>query len=155
MVKALESAERRGGQSQDSISQSQYPSGSGDFNKQINVYKNMIFQRDEVINNLNDRLSKVPQASPGNKPQVKNQNTDDYDTLQFRTREITKENLTLKQENSTLQKIQHEQSKALQQLSNDNEYPMRMKALIDELRVQKDSYVKLKEKYSVHEKNSR
>ena len=46
-------------------------------------------------------------------------------------REITKENLTLKQENSTLQKIQHEQSKALQQLSNDNEYPMRMKALID------------------------
>jgi hypothetical protein len=32
---------------------------------------------------------------------------------------------------------------------------MRMKALIDELRVQKDSFVKLKEKFSVNEKNAR
>lgn len=32
---------------------------------------------------------------------------------------------------------------------------MRMKALIDELRVQKDSYIKLKDKHAVMDKNSR
>jgi hypothetical protein len=59
MVKALEKAERKGA-SQASISESQYiasNTGGGDISKQIAVYKQMIFQRDEVINGLNDKLA--------------------------------------------------------------------------------------------------
>lgn len=80
--------------------------------------------------------------------------SDDVERLKTRIIELSTENDALKLENSTQKKITHEQAKALTQISNDNEYPTRMKGLIDELRVQKDSYSKLKDKFNILERNS-
>lgn len=44
----------------------------------------------------------------------------------------------LKKDLLSAQRIQIDQSKALERITNENEFPQRMKGLIDELRVSKD-----------------
>ena len=53
------------------------------------------------------------------------------------------------------QRIQIEQSKALEKITNENEFPIRMKGLIDELRVEKDKNAKHKEQYRILDRNSK
>jgi hypothetical protein len=61
----------------------------------------------------------------------------------------------LKKDLISSQRIQIEQSKALEKITNENEFPTRMKSLIDELRVEKDKNLKLKETYRNLDRNSK
>jgi len=61
----------------------------------------------------------------------------------------------LKKDLISSQRIQIEQSKALEKITNENEFPTRMKSLIDELRVEKDKNLKLKETFRNLDRNSK
>lgn len=65
------------------------------------------------------------------------------------------QNQQLKKDLISSQRIQIEQSKALEKITNENEFPTRMKSLIDELRVEKDKNTKLKETYRNLDRNSK
>ena len=65
------------------------------------------------------------------------------------------QNQHLKKDLISSQRIQIEQSKALEKITNENEFPTRMKSLIDELRVEKDKNLKLKETYRNLDRNSK
>jgi hypothetical protein len=65
------------------------------------------------------------------------------------------QNQHLKKDLISSQRIQIEQSKALEKITNENEFPTRMKALIDELRVEKDKNQKLKETFRNLDRNSK
>ena len=53
------------------------------------------------------------------------------------------------------QRIQIEQSKALEKITNENEFPTRMKSLIDELRVEKEKNTKIKEAFRTLDRNAK
>ena len=53
------------------------------------------------------------------------------------------------------QRIQIEQSKALEKITNENEFPTRMKSLIDELRVEKEKNMKIKEAFRTLDRNAK
>ena len=68
---------------------------------------------------------------------------------------MKEENLDLKRELGSQKKVISDQSKALEKIESDNEFPQRMKMLIDELRMEKDKFSKLKDQYRTLDKSSR
>ena len=50
------------------------------------------------------------------------------------------QNQDLKKDLISAQRIQLEQSKALEKITNQNEFPSRIKSLIEELRVEKEKH---------------
>jgi len=67
---------------------------------------------------------------------------------------MKEENLDLKRELGSQKKVISDQSKALEKIESDNEFPQRMKMLIDELRMEKDKFSKLKDQYRTLDKSS-
>lgn len=55
----------------------------------------------------------------------------------------------------SLQKIQSDQGKALEKITNSNDYVQKIKALMDELKSTKDKYRELLEKHNKDEKTNR
>lgn len=70
---------------------------------------------------------------------------DHLDDIKDKLNKATSQNSYLKKDLISAQRIQIEQSKALEKITNENEFPIRMKGLIDELRVEKDKNTKHKE----------
>ena len=66
-----------------------------------------------------------------------------------------KENRELKQEIKTLQRIQEQQSKALDSITNENDYPQKIRTVTEDLRVQKEANRNLKTKLYEAEKQNR
>ena len=83
------------------------------------------------------------------------QGFEQIDALKDKLSQVMTQNQDLKKDLLSAQRIQIEQSKALERITNENEYPSRMKALIEELRVSKDLNIKLKDQYRNLDKNSK
>lgn len=53
-----------------------------------------------------------------------------------------------------MQRIQSDQGKALQRITNENDYPMKIKGLVEELRVAREKILALDERVKREEKNA-
>ena len=60
----------------------------------------------------------------------------------------------LKKEVRSVQRIQLDQGKALQRMTNENDYPQKIKNLMEELRVSRDRVIQLDERLKREEKSS-
>jgi seryl-tRNA synthetase len=74
--------------------------------------------------------------------------------LEDKLRESDQLIATLKKEIRGLQRIQNDQSKALQRVIGENEYPQRIQTLMDELRVAREKLLAYDERCKREEKNS-
>lgn len=61
-------------------------------------------------------------------------------------------NFELQKEVKSMQKIQMEQAKALEKITDENDYPMRIKAMVDELRCAKEHNKQLQTRLRQEEK---
>eukprot|EP00347_Sterkiella_histriomuscorum_P007381 403349157 len=75
--------------------------------------------------------------------------------LETNLKEAEKRNQELVREIKALQKIQNEQGKALDKITNQNDYNMKIKNLMDELKVTKEKYKEVDEKQRREEKTNR
>lgn len=99
-----------------------------------------IIRQKEVQSQAADSLIKELRAQNDKfrKKSFQKQGIRTLDQLLVQAKETEKENLQLRQEIGTLKRIQNQQTKALHDLTNVNDYPTKLRFLTDELRHFKD-----------------
>ena len=137
---------------------------------QIGALKQLIVQRDKKMQDLNqkvfemedDKISKyggqsvVSKSRPPLSPSKGyNANHDQLDEARNRLNMAKRQIEELKSELKSAKSIQIQQSKALTQLTNESEFPLKVKSLQEELRVAKDKNVKLTHHSTTVERNSK
>lgn len=105
----------------------------------------MVFQKDQIIRQLNEDLIDLNNTKAIKGISVAPKGYEHIDFMKSKLAMAHTEMKELKQDLVANKRIQIEQSKALEKLSNENDFPVRMKGLIDELRVEKDMNQKLKD----------
>ena len=112
----------------------------GGGSKSDSVYQQMIAERDHRILEMEKRYALLDRVKPKNAPPSRT-----LDEMKHTVETVQAENRDLKKQLSAHTKITHLQGKALDKITHENEYPQRMDALIEALRVEKDKTNKLRE----------
>ena len=107
----------------------------------------MVQQRDDAILRLNQRIHELEDRLDHKavKGYLPSKGMESIDLLKEKLDRALQQNAELKKDLVGSQRIQIEQSKALEKITNEGEFPTRMKGLMDELRVEKEKNSKMRE----------
>ena len=124
--------------------------GKGTDQRAVGVYQQMIAERDHRISEMEKKYAHLERVKPKNAPPSRT-----LDEFKHNVEELQRENNELRKQVSAHSKITHLQGKALDKITHENEYPLRMDALIEALRVEKMKNQKLREANRNFDKSSK